>query len=100
LWIVAHPAKLYRDKNGKIPIPTPYDISGSARWRDKSDNCITVWRDLSAEGGSIIEIHVQKVRFKQDGKIGTGELTYNWRTGTYHLPKNAVREVPAIVLNG
>ena len=100
LWIVAHPAKLYRDKNGKIPIPTPYDISGSARWRDKSDNCITVWRDLSAEGGSIIEIHVQKVRFKQDGKIGVGELTYNWRTGTYHLPYNAAREVPPIVLNG
>ena len=98
LWIVAHPAKLYRDKNGNIPIPTPYDISGSARWRDKSDNCITVWRDFT-KNDSIIEVHVQKVRFKQDGQLGNVELTYNWRTGTYHLPSNAVREVPAKILN-
>ena len=28
---------------------------------------------------------------EQDGKIGTGELTYNWRMGTYHLPLNAAQ---------
>ena len=94
IWVIAHPAKLYRDKNGKVPIPTPYDISGSARWRDKSDNCITIWRDLSKEEGCLIEVHVQKVRFRQDGKIGTGELTYNWRMGTYHLPLMAAKEIP------
>src|SRR5258708_32628170 len=27
LWIVAHPAKLFRDKEGNRPVPTPYDIS-------------------------------------------------------------------------
>ena len=100
IWVVAHPAKLYRDKSGKIPIPTPYDISGSARWRDKSDNCITIWRDLAKEEGCLIEVHVQKVRFRQDGKIGTGELTYNWRMGTYHLPLNAAQEIPPQFYNG
>jgi twinkle protein len=94
LWIVAHPAKLYRDKNGKIPIPTPYDISGSARWRDKADNCITVWRDLSNDDKCSVEIHVQKVRFRQDGRIGINELSYNWATGTYHETNRAVEEIP------
>lgn len=28
VWVVAHPAKLYRDKSGKYPIPTMYDIAG------------------------------------------------------------------------
>ena len=100
IWVIAHPAKLYRDKSGKIPIPTPYDISGSARWRDKSDNCITIWRDLAKEEGCLVEVHVQKVRFRQDGKIGVGELTYNWRMGTYHLPLNAVKEIPPQIYNG
>ena len=100
IWVIAHPAKLYRDKSGKIPIPTPYDISGSARWRDKSDNCITIWRDLAKEEGCLVEVHVQKVRFRQDGKIGIGELTYNWRMGTYHLPLNAVKEIPPQIYNG
>ena len=100
IWVIAHPAKLYRDKSGKIPIPTPYDISGSARWRDKSDNCITIWRDLAKEEGCLVEVHVQKVRFRQDGKIGIGELSYNWRMGTYHLPLNAVKEIPPQIYNG
>ena len=97
IWVVAHPAKMYRDKNGKIPVPTPYDISGSARWRDKSDNCITVWRDLSDGDSIIVQLHVQKVRFRQDGKIGVGELSYNWLVGTYHEPTDAHRESPAVV---
>ena len=97
IWVVAHPAKMYRDKQGKIPVPTPYDISGSARWRDKSDNCITVWRDLSDNDSIIVQLHVQKVRFRQDGKIGVGELSYNWLIGSYHEPTDAAREIPAVV---
>lgn len=96
LWIVAHPAKLYRDKNGKLPVPTPYDISGSARWHDKSDNCITVWRNNDNDS-CIIKIFIQKIRFRQDGTRGEVELSYNWRSGTYHLPENAVKEIPAVV---
>jgi twinkle protein len=46
LWVVAHPAKLYREKDGSYPVPTLYDISGSAHWRNKADNGICVWRDF------------------------------------------------------
>ena len=100
IWVVAHPAKLYRDKNGKYPVPTLYDISGSARWRDKSDNGIIIWRDLLKEEGCSIEVIVEKIRFRQDGKRGTGELTYNWRMGTYHLPLRAAEEIPPQFYNG
>jgi twinkle protein len=30
VWMVAHPQKLYRQDDGTYPVPTPYDISGSA----------------------------------------------------------------------
>lgn len=83
VWIVAHPAKLYKEKDGNYPVPTPYDISGSAHWRNKADNCITIWRDFSAPD-SHVEIHVQKIRFRQIGKIGMAQLGYSKSTATYY----------------
>jgi twinkle protein len=88
LWIVAHPAKLFRDKEGNRPTPTPYDISGSAHWFNKADNCITVWRNVNAKSGDadygIVKVHVQKVRFKHIGHPGLVELRYDVTTGKYH----------------
>ena len=83
LWLVAHPAKLYRDKEGKYPVPTPRDVSGSAHFWNKADNCITVHRDQVA-GSQEVEIHVQKVRFKHIGRIGVDKLRYDRITGRYH----------------
>ena len=84
-WVVAHPKMLQRDKDGKRPVPTPYDISGSANWYNKSDNIITVWRDVEDASGRV-EIHVQKVRFRHVGRPGMVELTYDRATGTYSQP--------------
>lgn len=82
IWIVAHPTKLQKNKNGKYPVPTPYDISGSGNWRNKSDNCICVWRDLENEEKPV-EIRVQKVRFRNIGKIGNTNLYYDLKSGRY-----------------
>lgn len=84
VWLVAHPAKLYKEANGKYPVPTPYDVSGSAHWRNKADNCITVWRDTSDQYCKQVEIHVQKIRFKVTGRIGMLNLNYDAVTGRYH----------------
>ena len=92
LWLVAHPAKLYRDRDGKYPIPTPRDISGSAHFWNKADNCITVHRD-QVEGSQDVDIHVQKVRFKHIGKIGLATLKYDRVTGKYHEPFKAQSNV-------
>lgn len=95
VWVVAHPAKLYRDSNGKYPVPTLYDISGSAHWRNKADNGVCVWRDFSDQRNRAVEIHVQKVRFRQIGKIGFAQLAYNHVTATYHELSRANDEIPA-----
>jgi hypothetical protein len=44
--------------------------------------------------GCIVQVHVQKIRFRQDGMNGVEELSYNWRLGTYHLSSKAVKEIP------
>jgi twinkle protein len=82
VWVVAHPQKLYRKDDGSYPVPTPYDISGSAHWRNKADNCITVWRD-ERDPESPVQIHVQKIRFREVGSPGMAELRFNRLNGRY-----------------
>lgn len=83
LFLIAHPAKMFRDRDGKYPIPTPRDVSGSAHWWAKADNCLTVHRD-QANGSQEVEIHVQKVRFRHIGRVGMVTLNYDRVTGKYH----------------
>lgn len=83
VWVVAHPAKLYKDKDGKYPVPTPYDISGSAHYRNKADNAITVWRNVGYEDQNVADIHVQKIRFKEVGKVGLCSLRHDNVSGSF-----------------
>jgi twinkle protein len=84
VWLVAHPQKLYRREDGSYPVPTPWDINGSANFRNKADNCLTVWRDESDEKGEThVQIHVQKIRRKHLGKLGLAELAWDRLTGRY-----------------
>lgn len=82
VWLVVHPAKIYKDREGKRPTPTPYDISGSAHWYNKADNIITVHRQ-QGQPTQEVEIHVQKVRFKHIGHIGLATLRYDKVVGRY-----------------
>lgn len=79
--IVAHPAKMRKDpKTGEYPIPTLYDISGSAHWYNKADNGIVIHRILAENKTLII---VQKVKFKYYGKPGEVEMKYDPYSGRY-----------------
>jgi twinkle protein len=82
VFIVAHPTKLQKGTDGTYPVPTPYDISGSSHWRNKADNCITVWRDVNDESRPS-QIYIQKVRFRFLGKVGMAELFWQSRSGRY-----------------
>jgi len=82
LWLIAHPAKMQPDRDGKYRVPTPRDIAGSAHFWNKADNCLTVHRD-QVEGSADVEIHVQKIRWKHIGRIGLTTLRYNRVTGQY-----------------
>ena len=94
VWLVVHPAKIYKDRTtGTRPLPTPYDLSGSAHWYNKADNILTVHRDQAA-GGQDVEVHIQKVRFKHCGRVGAVALRYDRVTGRYSDP-DAVAEATA-----
>lgn len=99
VWIVAHPAKLQRDKEGKLPKPTPNDVAGSHHWWAKADNAITVWRDTSADT-QMVEVLVQKIRFKHIGKPGLVELRYDRVTGRYHDKISLVSDMKAKPFSG
>ncbi len=90
LFIIAHPAKLLPDRQtGVRPVPTAYDISGSAHWYNKSDNVLCVWRDTNAaaqeqRSSRITKIYVQKVRWRHLGRLGVCELGFDTNTGRYN----------------
>jgi len=83
VWIVVHPTKLRKNERGEYPVPTLYDCGGSAHWRNKADNGICVWRDLGPDASPEVEIHVQKIRFRQIGQLGMGSLRYVKQWGGY-----------------
>ncbi|MFA5904633.1 MAG: DnaB-like helicase C-terminal domain-containing protein [Desulfobacula sp.] len=79
IWIVAHPTKLSKNLSGKYDPPTMYDIAGGAHWRNKADNGLCIYRDFET---NITEIIVQKIRFKEIGKLGSVSLKYT-HSGNY-----------------
>ena len=83
VWIVAHPAKLQKDQSGKYPVVRPWDISGSAHWFNKADNCLSAYRDVTADDPHYMELYVQKVRFKNVGKVGMQEFEWDFATGRF-----------------
>jgi twinkle protein len=87
VWLVAHPTKLRKiekgEMEGQYPVPTPYDVSGSAHFRNMPDNCIAVWRNLAADDQSV-EVHIQKIRFREIGKVGMVRMRFDPRVGRYH----------------
>lgn len=85
--IVAHPKKLQKDGNGRYPVPTPYDVSSSAHWRNKADCALCIWRDEERPGETVV--FIQKVRRRFVGKIGKVELLYDIATGKYSEPNQA-----------
>lgn len=75
-FLVAHPTKMYRNKDGKYPMPTLYDCSGSANFYNKPDNGIVVYRDKN-DPDSPVEVHTQKIRLRETGEIGQCNFKYS-----------------------
>jgi hypothetical protein len=75
-WMVAHPTKLHKlEGTNTYPVPTPYDVSGSAHFRNKSDNCLSLWWDYEKKDMAT-QIHVQKIRFRECGQLGMVTLDH------------------------
>lgn len=78
--LMAHPTKQPRNKDGVIEAPTLYDISGSANFFNKADFGIVVHRNREE---NTVEVHVQKVKFRHLGEVGTALFKYNINNGRY-----------------
>lgn len=83
VWIVAHPTKMQPNADGKYPVPTPYMIAGGAHWRNKADNAIAIYRNVGEADDDICDIHIQKIRFKEIGRVGMVSLRCQIVCGRY-----------------
>jgi twinkle protein len=81
VMVVAHPTKMYRDKEGKIEEPTMYSIKGGGEWYDASYHGLLVHRDYEAK---TVKVKVLKVKFQNLGE-NQAEAHFNWepKSGSY-----------------
>lgn len=92
-WVVAHPKKLNKEEvrlpcginRMDYPVPTAYDVAGSANFFNKPDNIIAFHRDKDKDTNpdNICQVVVQKVRRKSTGTLGTYLLKYNYIDNTF-----------------
>tara|TARA_R110002073_G_scaffold142403_1_gene294267 strand:+ start:4784 stop:6508 length:1725 start_codon:yes stop_codon:yes gene_type:complete len=88
--VVAHPTKMYKDKDGKMEEPTMYSIKGGGEWYDASYHGLLVHRDYV---NNTVKVKVLKVKFQNLGK-NQAEAHFRWDSpsGCY-IPENIVEEV-------
>jgi len=79
VWLVAHPVKMYRSPDGKVPTPGGYDISGSASFFNVADAGLTLSR--VSNGKSLVTCW--KSRFPWMGQPGEALLDFTESTGTF-----------------
>ena len=79
--VVAHPTKMYKDKDGKMEEPNMYSIKGGGEWYDASYHGLLVHRDYDAK---TVKVKVLKVKFQNLGE-NNAEAHFNWepRSGSY-----------------
>ena len=79
--IVAHPTKMYKDKDGNIEEPTMYNIKGGGEWYDASYHGILVHRNYIEK---TVKAKVLKVKFQNLGENGA-EAHFKWehRSGCF-----------------
>lgn len=84
VFLVAHPTKGI-NREGHVRVANLYDISGSADFFNKTHNGISVHRvkDHDQNPDNLVEIHIQKIKFKFVGTIGECKLKYDIKTGRY-----------------
>ena len=93
VFVVAHPTKMYKDKDGKMEEPTMYNIKGGGEWYDASYHGLLVHRDYEKK---TTKIKVLKVKFQNLGENG-GEAFFTWepKSGCYiphtePIPENTI----------
>ena len=74
VFVVAHPTKMYKDKDGKMEEPTMYNIKGGGEWYDASYHGILVHRNYEEK---TVKAKILKVKFQNLGENGA-ECHFKW----------------------
>jgi hypothetical protein len=83
--IPGHPRNLVKDQaTGGYKVPTMYEISGGAHWRNKADIGLCIHR--TRLDSDISEIIIQKNRFSEEGSLGKASLKYICDTEQFEDP--------------
>lgn len=77
-FLIAHPAKPKKTKDGQYEVPDLYSVSGSSNFYNKPDWGITVHRNYKS---GFTEVHVNKVKWDHLGQKGAVALKYNGGNG-------------------
>jgi hypothetical protein len=80
-FIVAHTTKLLKDfKTHKYPVPTLFDIDGSAAYWNAAFQGLTTYRYYKLD---VIAVHVQKIKWRSLGTVDLRFLQYHKDTGIF-----------------
>jgi twinkle protein len=81
MFLIAHPTKMQKDKQGNYEKPTLYDVSGSSDFRNQTHDGFCVYRDFGSDGQEgYTSITNLKTKMSFQGEIGQ-ESSFN-----YHIP--------------
>ena len=90
VFVVAHPTKMYKDKDGKIEEPTMYSIKGGGEWYDASYHGLLVHRDYE---NKTVKCKVLKVKFQSLGE-NQAEAHFKWepKSGCFIPNESAIED--------
>ena len=77
--LVAHPIKMKKE-GGEFEVPNLYSINGSSHFYNKTDYGLCVYKNKIS---NMVDIHIQKVKFKHLGHEGVTQFHYNMNNGRY-----------------
>ena len=71
VFLIAHPTKMKKDDQGIYPVPTLYDVSGTADFRNMTHNGYTIYRHFEDDNGQEDETEFinMKTKFSFQGKM-------------------------------
>lgn len=82
LFLIAHPTKMGKKDDGSYTVPTLYDVSGSADFRNQSHNGFTIHRNFKED---FTEFWNMKTKMIYQGKIGESiRLKYHVPSRRYY----------------
>jgi len=93
-FIVAHPVKSTKTKDGKPNKVTLYDISGSSNWFNKVHNGFILhrtWDDKTGNKG-IVDMRIAKIKDRRFGKVGEHQFRFLPWCGSYEDVETAEKK--------